>query len=909
MMKKHNDLCIGIDLGTTNSVVATVREQGNGEIKTPLVKIERYTDISNSNGRQIREKSELLPSVVYYPDNDEPIVGDVGKKQRLSQPYAVVSSVKSQMGERTLKESSANIIDKTPEEVASRILKHMLYEVKKQFGEDEITDVVITVPANFAFEKRQATMKAAELAGIEVSKNSDGLYNDEELLLSEPEAVVFDFINQMKNGTINVRMDFTTPKKMLVFDIGGGTLDITLHEVVENEKDKYTISAIATNRFSNVAGDKFDEKLVDEIFERYYRTYNSSSKDAGTQIKRNSDKLKKEIKHYAELLKIDISDRYDDFAARNKKISPDHEFDDCSGLLSNNYTLDEPFTIVDFEECLDSLMGNQYSYDDYINFENISDSENIIYPILDVLYKAYKKTGSAIKIDGVILNGGMSRLYLIKERLERFFGFKPIMVTDPDKSVAQGAAVYHYYQHKKNSIMNKLGFDDYATANYNNLDEIKKIGIHSTGSILPESIYLGLKGGTSYELIPAGQVLPFSPDTINGFGIVTGQKETLIPIMRKTKSGYETIASGRIFFKNTYKNDTNVSVKFSLNRNQLLTFEAWTSTDNSGLDVIEKGIVELNLGNSTMDRKKLSKMSPPSGTIVPVKNALGQLKNLCCNDLKIAYRKKNQKQQSNISKKIREQKSLIIECGNPAEFATAIIKDIENETNPTYVNALLPIARKLSLYWSEQDKYKLAVACENILLKNKYRIGIDFGNNDVSVNIEAIQALGIVGDKEQLKSLELFETSPKYKSSLLYAYGCAGIKTDWILNQFYYNYNNNKSIQDSMKAIGFSIRNGAYITEDIREDIIVHLLNIINGSYINKNELVIALMALGYCCSIEYRQELINNANKACENIICNYSPDIANYSSHARAIANCLINKKEISDADEVYLLSLFES
>ena len=97
-MKKQNDLCIGIDLGTTNSVAATVQVRENGEIRTPVSKIERYKELSSVNGYKQRDKSELLPSVVYYPENDDPIVGDVGRKQKLSQPYAVVSSVKKSDG-------------------------------------------------------------------------------------------------------------------------------------------------------------------------------------------------------------------------------------------------------------------------------------------------------------------------------------------------------------------------------------------------------------------------------------------------------------------------------------------------------------------------------------------------------------------------------------------------------------------------------------------------------------------------------------------------------------------------------------------------------------------------------------------------------------------------------------------
>ena len=151
--EEHSDLCVGIDLGTTNSVLATVNIKPNGDIVSKVVDLPRAVDLYNSASGQAKlssQKKPLLPSCVYYNEkhNFEPLVGDFAKMQYPNRPHLVAKSIKSQMGNALAEGLSEDIPDKTPAEVSARILKHMIKEAGKIYRQN-IEDAVITVPANF----------------------------------------------------------------------------------------------------------------------------------------------------------------------------------------------------------------------------------------------------------------------------------------------------------------------------------------------------------------------------------------------------------------------------------------------------------------------------------------------------------------------------------------------------------------------------------------------------------------------------------------------------------------------------------------------------------------------------------------------------------------------------------------
>ena len=410
MMTNQNDLYMGIDLGTTNSVAAIVSTQ-NGRIDTPVKEISRCTDLSRRQPRTARRP--LLPSpVAYCQKNDgtyDTYVGDFAKRLALTQPFAVACSIKSQMGESQVHIPGwkAEYPDQTPEQISARILEHIRRDVERQEGE-QVKDAVITIPACFNAAQRQATLRAAQLSGLNAN---------EEMLLTEPEAVVYDVINRVQNGEIRLPIDFHTPKNVLVFDIGGGTLDITLHKIGRNAEyqELFDIQPIAINRYCTIAGDTFDRALAQQLYQKYLDDYSMEGAAFVSRIADNKQQLMGSLMHYAEELKQDISERVAEWRSREKLVPPDTDFD-WGGEMPNGYDCTNTMTLAEFEACLRPLLGEAYTFDDYSR-ANAAQDAGIIAPILDVLAKAADKLGETPRIDAVILNGGMSRLYLIEDRL------------------------------------------------------------------------------------------------------------------------------------------------------------------------------------------------------------------------------------------------------------------------------------------------------------------------------------------------------------------------------------------------------------------------------------------------------------------------------------------------------------
>ena len=453
--EEHNDLCVGIDLGTTNSVLATVNLKANGDIVSKVVDLPRAVDVYNSAAGKARlntQKKPLLPSCVYYREEHgyEPLVGDFAKNQYALRPHLVAKSIKSQMGSAHAEGLADEIMDKTPAQVSARILQHMLREASKIYR-TEIKDAVITVPANFDSVMCQATRDAAALAGIQVT-NKDG--SERPVLLSEPNAVIYDLINQVQNGEIsNHIIDLSSEKNVLVFDLGGGTLDITMHKIKRREDcpDVLKVDEIATNRYTLLGGDDFDQAIADVMFEHYQKQY-STSPMVVRKLQQEKKAIMPQLLNYAEELKLELSERRlaESSYAADDSFGWDDEEDVEEFFVGGNmggigYAYDDSFTQEAVEKILQPFMGKNLQLADYKKIDSLQDTKNIIYPILDVLQKSAAKLGDEVKVDAVIVNGGMSKFYMVINRLREFFGLEPIVALDPDQAVARGAAVYHYY--------------------------------------------------------------------------------------------------------------------------------------------------------------------------------------------------------------------------------------------------------------------------------------------------------------------------------------------------------------------------------------------------------------------------------------------------------------------------------
>lgn len=910
---EHNDLCVGIDLGTTNSALATINIV-NGKINSPVRNIQRFSEINSITGRPTRTTNALLPSCVYYRQERDgeftPVVGDYAKRQYALKPWLVSRSVKSQMGEESVTGLSEEVPDKKPEEVSARILKHLIADAEDHFM-CKIDDVVITVPASFNSAMREATLKAAEIAGINVRKE-DGSFDDD-MLISEPEAVMYDLINQIQEGLFDANIDFSEKKRVMVFDIGGGTLDITIHEVSQSKENAgvLNISPIAINRYTKIGGDDFDEMVADEMYNRYLELYSRAS-EIVEKIKKDSS-VKPNLLAFAEELKLNISDQYFELKQRGVVLDDDKIYE-CGGLLGNGYSYDDSFTKLEYEDVVAPLMGYDLKLEDYKTIDKITDTYNIVYPILNVMKKASEHLNCEdVKIDAVVLNGGMSKLYLIQNRIESLFGFKPLMVADPDKSVAMGAAVYHHYLHKKTDSVRKMRVE-YDSPENKMLFENENRGITTSQSILNEDIYLGLKGGASCLLCKAGTTLPFKSEVMTGFAIDARQNLLSIPIKELDgKNGYKTMACGTIQFSQKYTETTPVSIQFSISKSQILTLEAWTSKDEYGVDVIEKGNVVLKFGHADT-KSSAAKMLPKSGTKLIVANELYTYKSLMES---VAFIKpKTNKGYPNpkikdVKNRIKTIEMMISTCGNPEEFADPIIDLLASSNSEFVKQRLLILSRKLSKHWSEEQRGRLGRVAYQIL--STEFCGFNTYGEKINTNSYAIQAIGCSGDKELCKKLIALADKNRYTNSLVYAFAQAKVNVDWIYDYMVWSDNEGRSMQNLLWGIAVGMQNAADTAKTINaEEVLKTLIGMLNRGSLNRNDVVHAIIALGTICdqrqanSYDISEDLVALVIETIDSVKYIYPYDVSVMTDRACYIAKELCKGTMLSKEDEEYLLGL---
>ena len=367
---------IGIDLGTTNSCVAVM--EGN----EPIV-------ITNSEGKR------TTPSVVAFVDNGERKIGDPAKRQAITNPKRTIFSIKRFMGEtydqvqREISQVPYSVergdnntprvaIDGrqySPQEISAMILQKMKKTAEDFLGQ-EVTEAVITVPAYFSDSQRQATKEAGEIAGLTVKR-----------IINEPTAAALAY------GLDKQHKD----QKIAVFDLGGGTFDISILELNEG---LYEVKS--TNGDTHLGGDDFDQKVIDWLAEEF-------KKDEGIDLRKDPMALQR-LKEAAEKAKIELS------ASAETEINLPYIMA-VDGMPKH---LVRKLTRAAFEKLCDSLI------------------QATLEPCRKALQDAHMKPSD---IDEVILVGGSTRIPAIQEIVEKFFGKAPHKGVNPDEVVAVGASI------------------------------------------------------------------------------------------------------------------------------------------------------------------------------------------------------------------------------------------------------------------------------------------------------------------------------------------------------------------------------------------------------------------------------------------------------------------------------------
>ena len=344
---------IGIDLGTTNSCVA-VMEGGN------------FTIIPNSDG------SRTTPSVVNIKSNGEIIVGEIAKRQAITEPEATVASIKTHMGENY----KVNIHGKeyTPQEISAMILKKLKKDAEAYLGET-VTEAVITVPAYFTDAQRQATKDAGEIAGLKVDR-----------IINEPTAAALCY-----------GLDKKKEEKVLVFDLGGGTFDVSVLEIGEG-----VVEVISTAGNNHLGGDDFDQKVINWLADEF-------KKETGIDL-RNDKMAVQRLKDAAEVAKKTLS------SSLETSISLPFITMDANGPKH----LEKKLTRAAFNELTKDLV------------------EATKEPVYEALEKAKLQVN---QINEVLLVGGSTRIPAVQEWVKNYFGKEPNKSINPDEVVAAGAAI------------------------------------------------------------------------------------------------------------------------------------------------------------------------------------------------------------------------------------------------------------------------------------------------------------------------------------------------------------------------------------------------------------------------------------------------------------------------------------
>ena len=345
---------IGIDLGTTNSCVAVME---GGE---PVV-------IANSEG------SRTTPSVVSFQANGERLVGQVAKRQAITNPDKTIISIKREMG--TNHKTKIDDKEYSPQEISAMILQKIKADAESYLGEP-VTQAVITVPAYFNDAQRQATKDAGKIAGLEVLR-----------IINEPTA-----------ASLAYGLDKTdTSEKILVYDLGGGTFDVSILELGDG-----VFEVLATNGDTRLGGDDFDNKIMDYIADTF-------KAENGIDL-RNDKMALQRLKEAAEKAKIELS------SSTQTNINLPFITADATGPKH----IDLNLTRAKFNELTHDLVQRS----------------------ITPMKKALEDAGLSIsQVDKVILVGGSTRIPAVVEAVKNFTGKEPSKGVNPDECVAIGAAI------------------------------------------------------------------------------------------------------------------------------------------------------------------------------------------------------------------------------------------------------------------------------------------------------------------------------------------------------------------------------------------------------------------------------------------------------------------------------------
>ena len=551
---------IGIDLGTTNSCVAVF--EGN----EPVV-------IANSEGKR------TTPSVVGFVENGERKIGDPAKRQAITNPKNTVYSIKRFMGEnwqQTEKEISRvpyNVVNEggyprvdingrkyTPQEISAMVLQKMKKTAEDYLGQ-EVTDAVITVPAYFSDSQRQATKEAGQIAGLNVKR-----------IVNEPTAAALAY------GVDKANKDM----KIAVFDLGGGTFDISILEFGGG-----VFEVLSTNGDTHLGGDDFDQVIIDWLVQEFKNDEGANLKDEGADLTADPMAMQR-LKEAAEKAKIELS------SSTSTEINLPYIMP-VAGVPKH---LVKTLTRAKFEQLAHDLI------------------QACLAPCQKAIADAHLTTAD---IDEVILVGGSSRIPAVQTLVKNYFGKEPSKGVNPDEVVAVGASI-------QGAILNKEG----------------GVGDIVLLDVTPLTLGIETMGGVMTKLIEANTTIPckkseiFSTAADNQTEVTIHVLQGERPMAAQNKSigqfnltGIAPARRGVPQIEVTFDIDANGILKVSAKDKATGKEQAIRIEASSGLSQDEinrmKAEAEQNAENDKKERERVDKMNQADSMIFQTENHLNEL--------------------------------------------------------------------------------------------------------------------------------------------------------------------------------------------------------------------------------------------------------------------------------------------
>ena len=544
---------IGIDLGTTNSCVSVF--EGN----EPVV-------ITNSEGKR------TTPSIVAFVDGGERKVGDPAKRQAITNPQRTIFSIKRFMGEnwqqvskeitrvpyKVVEENNMPRVDidgrlYTPQEISAMILQKMKKTAEDYLGQ-EVTEAVITVPAYFSDSQRQATKEAGQIAGLDVKR-----------IVNEPTAAALAY------GVDKANKDM----KIAVFDLGGGTFDISILEFGGG-----VFEVLSTNGDTHLGGDDFDQVIIDWLASEFMQ-------EEGTDLKADPMALQR-LKEAAEKAKIELS-----------------------STTSTEINLPYIMPVGGVPKHLVKTLTRA-------KFESLA--HNLIQACLEPCKRAMSDAGlSNADIDEVILVGGSTRIPAVQKVVEDFFGKTPSKGVNPDEVVAVGAAI-------QGAILNKEGgVGDIVLLDVTPLS----MGIETLGGVMTKLI-------DANTTIPCKKSETFSTAADNQTEVTIHVLQGERPMANQNKSigqfnltGIAPARRGVPQIEVTFDIDANGILKVSAKdkatgKEQAIRIEASSGLSKEEIERMKQE-AEANADADKKEREKIDKLNQADSMVFQTKNQLSEL--------------------------------------------------------------------------------------------------------------------------------------------------------------------------------------------------------------------------------------------------------------------------------------------